>query len=190
MGERLPAHAYSGDNPIYVCELVKQSSLEPHIHNAATVAIEVMKTDKSVEVIEDDSTHHNEIREPQIDRDAATAISRGTSAPIGYATAVCAKMKTDRPTSPGIDPSGARYSDALIFVVIGPERSIASADRAVAGGGQFRGSGKTPADGAAMTATFDHPICTSFAMRRPYQPPPALEQQRRQEFWHKRGAQQ
>ena len=53
---------------------MQQSSLEPHIHNAASVAIEVMKTDKSVEAIQDDSTHHCEFREPQIDRDAATAI--------------------------------------------------------------------------------------------------------------------
>ena len=73
-GRALPAQACSGDNPIYVCEFLKQSSSEPHIHNAASVAIEVMKTDKSVEVIEDDSTHRSEIREPQIDRDAATAI--------------------------------------------------------------------------------------------------------------------
>ena len=56
---------------------MQQSSLEPHIHNAASVAIEVMKTDKSVEVIQDDSTHHCEFREPQIDRDAATAIVTG-----------------------------------------------------------------------------------------------------------------
>jgi hypothetical protein len=59
---------------------VKQFTLEPQIDNAATVAIEVMKTDKSVEVIQDDSTHHSEIREPQIDRDGRRPSSRGASA--------------------------------------------------------------------------------------------------------------
>jgi hypothetical protein len=140
---------------------VKQASLKPQIRNAASIATKVMKTDKSVEVIYDDSTHHIKMREPQIDGDAATAIVTGRErAPIGYAAAVCAKMKADCPTSPGIDPRRPRNSDPLIFVVIGPERSIASADRAIAGGGRFRSSGKSPADGAAMTATFDHSICT------------------------------
>ncbi|MFZ0849588.1 MAG: hypothetical protein WAO08_10345 [Hyphomicrobiaceae bacterium] len=43
-----------------------------------------MKTDKSVEVVQDDSTHHCEFRKPQIDCDAATAIVTGRErAPIG-----------------------------------------------------------------------------------------------------------
>ena len=83
-----------------------RKSLEPHIHNAPSVAAKVIKADKSVEVIHDDGTHHFRFREPQIDGNAAAAVlSGGERAPIGYAAAVRTKMKAEGP-APDIDPSG------------------------------------------------------------------------------------
>ena len=99
----------------------RHRSLEPHIHDAPSVATKVIEADESVEVIHDDGAHHFRFRKPQIDGNAAAAVlTWGECAPIGYAAAVRTKMKTQRPASPGIDPRRARYSDPFVFVVIGP----------------------------------------------------------------------
>lgn len=44
-----------------------RNSLEPHIHNAPPVATQVIKANKSVEMIHDDGSHRFRFREPQID---------------------------------------------------------------------------------------------------------------------------
>ena len=68
-------------------------------------------------------------RKPQIDGDAAAAVLAGRErAPIGYAAAVRTEMKAKVPASPGIDLSQARYAYPFVFVVIGPEHPVASAD--------------------------------------------------------------
>src|SRR5215218_2299542 len=60
-----------------------------------------------------------------------------------------------------IDPRRARQSYPFVFVVIGPERPVASTDRAIAGGRRLGRFFATPADCAAMTRAFNHPIRTS-----------------------------
>ena len=96
---------------------MRGDALEPHIRDAPSVATQIIKAYKSVEVINDDGTHRVRFCEPQIDGDAAPAVlSGGERAPIGYAAAVRTKMKANCPASPGIDPSRARYSYPFVFV--------------------------------------------------------------------------
>jgi len=134
-----------------------RTHLKPHIRDASTVVRQALPAFKSVEMVHVDGGHGLWFREPEVDGDSAAPILIGREpAPIGYATAVRTEMKTELPTSPRIDPRRARYQYPLAFVVIGPEHSVAPADRAIARRGGLRDSFKAPADGPAMASPIDH----------------------------------
>jgi hypothetical protein len=110
-------------------------TLKPHIRHTPAVARQILERTEPIEAIQGDRANGLRLREAQIDRYAAAAILTGPErAPIGDAAAARTKMKAEVLAS-GIDRSRTRDSDALIFVVIRPECSIAPTDGAVASGG-------------------------------------------------------
>ena len=89
-------------------------------------------------MVHDDGGHCPWFRQPQIDGDAAAAVlTGGERAPTRDAAAVRTKMEAECPVSPGIDPGRVRYAYPLVFEIMGREHAVASAHRAVAGGGGF-----------------------------------------------------
>ena len=99
----------------------------------------------------------NEIRrrKPHVDGDAPAAIlSKPQAAPAQDTGAGWAEQDLERrlvPVCAGVGGGLTGESDALSFVVIGPQRAVAAAKRAVAGGDRARITFECPACLAAMT---------------------------------------
>src|SRR5262245_7288399 len=101
-------------------------------------------------MVDDDAADRRRLGQPEIDGDAAAALRVDLElAPIGDASAFYTKMKAEVSRSAGIGPCRARDADPLVFVVVGPERSIPSASRATAGRSRVRNAVEAPADSAA-----------------------------------------
>src|SRR5262249_13656800 len=130
------------------------------------------------EMIDDDAAYRVRFCKPQVDGDAAApVVARIACAPIGDASAVEAKMKAELLASAGVGARRTGNAYAFILVVVGPQRAVAAADRAVAGGGRLRHAVEGPAHGAAVAGAFDHsdphqrkaviPAAAASSWRRP-----------------------
>jgi hypothetical protein len=150
-----------------------QPTLEPHIRDTSTVAREIFPTVQPVEVIHDDGAHNVGFREAEIDGDTtAIALAGRASTPIGDAATMRTEVKSDCPVTPGVFVRRTRNPDTFILIVIGPKHPVAATDGAVAGSRGIGDTVKAPADGAAMTGTFDHfgePFLSSLITDHPLQ---------------------
>ena len=141
--------------------------LEPHVGHAAAVARQVIEAVEAVEVVDDDRGDGRRILgESQIDGDAALAlVVQLEAAPIGDAAAVRAEVEA-KGLAANVGLGRAGDVDALAFVVVGPERAVATAGGAVAGGGGLRRAVKGPVDGAAETKPLSMGVPLA-SLRRP-----------------------
>src|SRR5277367_5670040 len=128
--------------------------LEPKVANAAAVAGQVVERNQAVEMVDGQVGDGFGLGEPQVDGDTAPSVRvNAQAAPAEHAAAGGTEMdfqrriRLARPRIGGARPEDA---DALVLVVIGPERPVAAAERAVAGRRGARITLEGPVNGTAM----------------------------------------
>jgi hypothetical protein len=108
--------------------------LEPVISDASTVARQVLERIQPIEVIDRDLRDRFGLGQPKVYRDTAAPVFVFlVCAPEGDTAADQTKVELDRRAS-HVPLGLAENSDALIFVVIGPEHAVAATHGAVASG--------------------------------------------------------
>ena len=129
------------------------------LRHAAAVAGQVIKGVKAVEVVDGNLRHRFGILgQPQVHRDAPAALLVGAQrAPVGHAAAAGAEVEAQR-LAAHIGLRGARNLDAISLKGVGPQRAVAAAGGAVAGGCAVGLAGKAPSHGTAQTGTLDHRV--------------------------------
>lgn len=115
---------------------------EPEIAHAALLGWKVFKRVQAVEMIDRQILNEIRRRKPDVDGHAPAAIlSKPQAAPAQDTGAGWAEQDFERrlvPVGAGVGGGLTGESDALSFVIISPQRAVASAERAVAGGDRAR----------------------------------------------------
>lgn len=105
--------------------------LEPEIADTPAVARQVVEAVEAVEMVDEKVRHRLRWREPDIDRDTATTVRlKAPAAPAQHAAAGGAEVDLERRIGlarTGIGSARPRDADALVLVVISPERAVATA---------------------------------------------------------------
>src|SRR5688572_9016752 len=129
---------------------------EQDVAEATTIPREVVMAAEAIVASERKRSHCLRLCQPHIDPHAAPPVCAGLAlAPISNAAAARAEVEAEPLVAPRIQRGRARDLDTLVLVVVRPERAVAAADGAVAGGGGLRHAAEAPAHRAAVTDTFD-----------------------------------
>ena len=127
---------------------------EPHVPHAAAVLRQVVECIEPVEMVDRKVRHLLGRGKADIDRHAPAPVFSGPHRPPGDNTCTAgAEVEFKERVCPflaGIDCGGTEYPNAFPLPVIGPERPIAAADRAVAGSDRARVVIELPFDRAAV----------------------------------------
>src|SRR5262245_45397238 len=138
-------------------QMLRRLILEPHIPNTSTIPRQVLKAVEPLKMVDDHRCNGLWFREPDVDGDAATALLIGPRTPVSNAPAFSAKMKAEV-SAAGIRLGLARYPDPLALIVMGPERPVAAAGRAIACRCSLRNPLECPANCTTKTRTLDHRV--------------------------------
>lgn len=132
--------------------VVAQMASVPLVGDPAMVCGFIFERSQTVEVADRQVLYGVRIvSQPQVHGDpSASVVLRSDAAPPCHAAAGGAEVKFDFPVAPDVMCCRARGGDAFIDPIIRPERAIAAADCAVAGGGGLRITCKGPVNRAAV----------------------------------------
>jgi hypothetical protein len=131
-------------------------TLEPKIGYAAPVTWQILERGQAVELIHREMRNGSRLGQAKVDRQSPAAVPIGAQRPpASEATALRAEVN---PYGLAADAGLGRPSDLdpWVFVVMGPQHAVTSADRTVACGGRLRHALEPPLERGAMTRAPDH----------------------------------